>query len=842
MKGKDTMKTAVWMLAVLLGMSPLLQAAEDGKNPAVLLQEAIYQEETEGDLDKAIELYGQVLEQAADVERLAARATYQLGMCHLKKGDTKKAIEYFNEVISYYPEQNSTIEKAQAQLDKIAPETPKESVFEQVSWQAIRFIAEQFGKTAMEAYPNNLQANGHVYFVDPNGYRYSGGLNSYYNWTGRTISQKVKLCGMTGADYTFYDANGQILNVEFEKTENRNNHYQVYWIPDEPLAPGQFLYYGWSSNSKHKLPQLPDKAFNLMMQNHYGDAVIETFFLVLPKTVKIIENANAPSGSENLLEVNVYWWTRQVPEGENHVETVSLMSLRDASPQEVADIVEKAVLTISTCAETDPRVKESLQSLQGIREDLLVGELANYLDSETATIRRSAIYILWKGGFSDISAAQSKLIELCSHEENFTRGMATLALGEYKIADAYDTLVNMTLNDQDLYARRCGAYALGLLGDPKALSVLEKAQQDPEDLVKQNAQTAITMLTKLDNEDSKAAEPEPAMTQEMYNDIQPDGTIQFRNPKWVVNEGTDAITECRFINSDFVQLTKMTDEQGNPVEFTATHEGNIYRYHVIFDPPVMPGEKFYYTSEGTINGLVKPVANMKDTYRYHMTHSPGSGVPTLRIEEYLLPEGAELLSTLSDEMTQSEKDGRILLRVEKVIPAGGNLTTSFKYRLTESNPDPLKAEDLIAEGWKLWQQRKLAEAEDKFQEAVRNDPDNDGAYQGLGWAQLNQGKKQNAEMSFKKCVKLNPQNSAALNGLGWIEHGQGNIDMAIKWWDKAVRASKGTATASLSGLTQVYMDRREYAKAAKYYRMWLKAEPNNEDAKAGLEKAKSLMK
>ncbi len=107
---------------------------------------------------------------------------------------------------------------------------------------------------------------------------------------------------------------------------------------------------------------------------------------------------------------------------------------------------------------------------------------------------------------------------------------------------------------------------------------------------------------------------------------------------------------------------------------------------------------------------------------------------------------------------------------------------------------------------------------------------------------MNQGKKQNAEVSFKKCVKLNPQNTAALNGLGWIEHGKGNFEIAIKWWEKAVKASKGTATASLSGLTQVHMDRQEYARAAKYYQMWLKAEPNNEDAKAGLEKARQAMK
>ena len=55
MKEKDTMKTAVWMLAVLhiVGAIGIVQAAAE-KSPTVLFQEALYQEETEGDLDKAM--------------------------------------------------------------------------------------------------------------------------------------------------------------------------------------------------------------------------------------------------------------------------------------------------------------------------------------------------------------------------------------------------------------------------------------------------------------------------------------------------------------------------------------------------------------------------------------------------------------------------------------------------------------------------------------------------------------------------------------------------------------------------------------------------------------------
>ena len=133
------------LLAVLLGLVlwasvlglGLLQAAESGQNSAIILQEALYQEETAGDLDKAIELYGQVLEQAAEVERLAARATYQLGICHLKKGDQVAAAEYFRKAIQNYPKQTSVIQKSTEQLEKIDPKS-KDSVFVQIDSQVIQ--------------------------------------------------------------------------------------------------------------------------------------------------------------------------------------------------------------------------------------------------------------------------------------------------------------------------------------------------------------------------------------------------------------------------------------------------------------------------------------------------------------------------------------------------------------------------------------------------------------------------------------------------------------------------------------------------------------------------------
>lgn len=152
--------------------------------------------------------------------------------------------------------------------------------------------------------------------------------------------------------------------------------------------------------------------------------------------------------------------------------------------------------------------------------------------------------------------------------------------------------------------------------------------------------------------------------------------------------------------------------------------------------------------------------------------------------------------------------------------------------------DKLLAEGLTAEGWQLWEQRKLAEAEEKFKEAVGKDPTNDGAYQGLGWSQLNQGKKLNAKVSFEKSIEINSKNSAALNGLGWIAKGQGKTDEAIEYWQKAI-AALPQATAALNGLATTYMETQQYDKAQEVYKKWLLVEPDNKEAQEGLAKAQA---
>jgi len=108
--------TIIFLLAV-----GLLASAASAKPASVLLQEGLYAEEIEGDLDAAIKIYEQVITQAKDTQRVAAHATYRIGMCYLKKGEKAKAAEQFRNLVSKFPEKKSLVTKARRQLAKLEP-------------------------------------------------------------------------------------------------------------------------------------------------------------------------------------------------------------------------------------------------------------------------------------------------------------------------------------------------------------------------------------------------------------------------------------------------------------------------------------------------------------------------------------------------------------------------------------------------------------------------------------------------------------------------------------------------------------------------------------------------
>ena len=150
----ESFKSTIIIALLVFGLlTPIAQA----NSPSLLLQQGLYAEETEGDLEKAIDLYEQVLEEYKEVERLAARANLTNSECvTLKKRQKQKAAEYFLEAIDYYPEQIKVVEKAQAQLSKIKPASNQD-----VQAQIISYLCQQHTRAYNDAKKNRYKVQQH---------------------------------------------------------------------------------------------------------------------------------------------------------------------------------------------------------------------------------------------------------------------------------------------------------------------------------------------------------------------------------------------------------------------------------------------------------------------------------------------------------------------------------------------------------------------------------------------------------------------------------------------------------------------------------------------------------
>jgi len=91
----------------------------EGKSAAELLQEGTYAEEIEGDLDKAVKLYDQVIAANSSGRSYMAQAMYRKGMCFLKKRDEQGARVTLEKLLADFADQTAVIDKAKAVLEDL---------------------------------------------------------------------------------------------------------------------------------------------------------------------------------------------------------------------------------------------------------------------------------------------------------------------------------------------------------------------------------------------------------------------------------------------------------------------------------------------------------------------------------------------------------------------------------------------------------------------------------------------------------------------------------------------------------------------------------------------------
>jgi Tol biopolymer transport system component len=127
-----TMKTHLFMIITLVLLTGSL-SAQDNK-ASVSLAAAIYEEEVSGNLDKAVELYLNILKKYPDDRLVAAKTLYHLGLVNEKMGK-QKAIEYFTRLVNTYPDQTEIVALAKerlAGLVKTTASAPQKPIFRKI--------------------------------------------------------------------------------------------------------------------------------------------------------------------------------------------------------------------------------------------------------------------------------------------------------------------------------------------------------------------------------------------------------------------------------------------------------------------------------------------------------------------------------------------------------------------------------------------------------------------------------------------------------------------------------------------------------------------------------------
>jgi len=117
----ETLKHTTVFLMLVVGIAAVTAPA---KSPSALLQEALYAEEVEGNLDTAIKTYQQVIDDPSAQRSHLAQAIYRQGMCYLKLKNESQASQNFQKLVSQFSDQTDIIKKVQPMLEDIINRDP----------------------------------------------------------------------------------------------------------------------------------------------------------------------------------------------------------------------------------------------------------------------------------------------------------------------------------------------------------------------------------------------------------------------------------------------------------------------------------------------------------------------------------------------------------------------------------------------------------------------------------------------------------------------------------------------------------------------------------------------
>jgi len=108
-------KTSFILFFSMIGLFILFGDLSSQQTAEELFEKALYMEEAQGDLQKAIGLYEQILKQFPENREIAAKAQLHIGLCYEKLG-LQEAPKAYQKVLDDFPEQKETVKVAQEKL------------------------------------------------------------------------------------------------------------------------------------------------------------------------------------------------------------------------------------------------------------------------------------------------------------------------------------------------------------------------------------------------------------------------------------------------------------------------------------------------------------------------------------------------------------------------------------------------------------------------------------------------------------------------------------------------------------------------------------------------------
>lgn len=236
------MKTSAPRFALAAILASLVASSSPAaESLSVLLQKAIYAEETEGNLESAIRIYEQIRADGAANRALMAQAQFRLAVCFQKQGKKEQAIGVLNELLRQFPAETALTTTAREHLGALGHAAPETVTLRKVSVVKNMWIR---GVSPGGRYIAFTGDNGEVYMQEPA--------------LGKTWLL-IKCNWDTGPwDFAFspderrvvYDLNGTALYAgNVDGSDVREIH--------KPKN-GTIWAYGWRGTSGHLLAELED--------------------------------------------------------------------------------------------------------------------------------------------------------------------------------------------------------------------------------------------------------------------------------------------------------------------------------------------------------------------------------------------------------------------------------------------------------------------------------------------------------------------------------------------------------------------------------------------------------